>query len=166
MKVTLGPASCDPENYGSTAGGSHKVTTAVNKLNKEDGEYSWIRGHLLNDNMGGDGHEVRNLTPLTSAANSEHKTYEGKIKDGITKCRQYHDLHKSDDYWYGIEYTVTVSTEPYQKTKPYNLAPEHISVTAKAAKKKKDGTGDIVILRRSMSNPVGFYTLTRKIYNK
>jgi hypothetical protein len=31
----------------------------------------WVRGHLLNHNLGGPG-EKRNLTPITKAANSEH----------------------------------------------------------------------------------------------
>lgn len=40
----------------------------------------FIRGHLLNDNLGGVG-EVYNLFPITSSANGEHKiTAEGKLK--------------------------------------------------------------------------------------
>lgn len=38
----------------------------------------WVRGHLLNHNLGGPG-EKRNLTPITKAANSEHHSNVEKV---------------------------------------------------------------------------------------
>lgn len=38
----------------------------------------WVRGHLLNHNLGGPG-EMRNLTPITKAANSEHHNNVEKV---------------------------------------------------------------------------------------
>jgi len=44
----------------------------VNKRKQGEGVY-YIKGHLLNDNLGGPGNTWDNLTPLTQAANSDHK---------------------------------------------------------------------------------------------
>lgn len=38
----------------------------------------WVRGHLLNHNLGGPG-EQRNLTPITKTANSEHHNNVEKV---------------------------------------------------------------------------------------
>ncbi len=44
----------------------------VSKRKQGEGVY-YIKGHLLNDNLGGPGNTWDNLTPLTQAANSDHK---------------------------------------------------------------------------------------------
>nr|WP_321465819.1 DUF4157 domain-containing protein [uncultured Desulfobulbus sp.] len=44
----------------------------VSKRKQGQGVY-YIKGHLLNDNLGGPGSTWNNLTPLTQAANSDHK---------------------------------------------------------------------------------------------
>jgi hypothetical protein len=41
--------------------------------NKPRSPHWWVRGHLLNDNLGGPG-EPRNLTPITKKCNSQHHT--------------------------------------------------------------------------------------------
>lgn len=46
----------------------------VNKRKQGEGVY-YIKGHLLNDNLGGPGNTWDNLTPLTQAANSDHKNH-------------------------------------------------------------------------------------------
>jgi hypothetical protein len=52
---------------------------------------TFIRGHLLNDHVGGVG-EIYNLFPITSHANSEHKiTAEGHLKQHIRTELEAHD---------------------------------------------------------------------------
>ncbi len=44
----------------------------------------YIRGHLLNDNVGGPGNTWANLTPLTRSANSNHESsFEKPVKDAV-----------------------------------------------------------------------------------
>ena len=43
----------------------------IKRRKKGDGPY-YVLGHLLNHNLGGTGKEMKNLTPLTGAANSNH----------------------------------------------------------------------------------------------
>lgn len=68
---------------------------------------AWIKGHLLNDNLGGPGFS-KNLTPMTDKANAEYESaFEAKVKDylriakGLDKRTVLH--------WYGIAYEVEVS---------------------------------------------------------
>jgi len=52
----------------------------VNKRKKGNGSF-YVRGHLLNENLGGPGNKWENLTPLTQAANGEHKRdFENAVK--------------------------------------------------------------------------------------
>ena len=49
----------------------------------------YIRGHLLNDNIGGIG-EWKNMTPLTRAANKQHEEeVESVLKKGVEKGKVY-----------------------------------------------------------------------------
>ncbi|HEX7817165.1 hypothetical protein [Dyella sp.] len=53
------------------------------------GPYYYIRGHLLNDNLGGIANEV-NLFPITHEANGQHKSFvEQYIKNGIAQGYVY-----------------------------------------------------------------------------
>jgi phage-related protein len=53
------------------------------KRKQGEGVY-YIKGHLLNDNLGGPGSTWDNLTPLTQAANSDHKNnFENTVKQVV-----------------------------------------------------------------------------------
>jgi phage-related protein len=55
----------------------------VAKRKQGEGVY-YIKGHLLNDNLGGPGNTWDNLTPLTQAANSDHKNnFENPVKRAV-----------------------------------------------------------------------------------
>lgn len=96
---------------------------------------NWIAGHLLNEELGGNGTLSQNLTPLTSAANSAHKVFETHIKAMLTACAHIEDDFKSltvtqsagaaerqFPYFYGVRYRVTVSPERYaQNPDPLDL---------------------------------------------
>jgi hypothetical protein len=65
----------------------------------------FIRGHLLNGNMGGVG-EVYNLFPITSHANSEHKrTAEGRLKKHVRTEQQALASKSGGPYF--VHYRVT-----------------------------------------------------------
>lgn len=52
----------------------------------DSGDSYYIRGHLLNQHLGGPGYNFQNLTPLTRSTNSDHsKTVEEKLKTRIAK---------------------------------------------------------------------------------
>lgn len=84
MEAILGIGADSPtENVGSQT--THGPS--IMDLLKDDEAETWISGHLLNAQLGGAGYSY-NETPLRSAANSRHKTYEKKLKDSITILRQ------------------------------------------------------------------------------
>src|SRR5262249_37650588 len=85
----------------------------------------WIKGHLLNENLGGPG-LAKNLTPLTSTANKNHS---GKVEKAViaavNECRQFAERNPKADFWYGVYYKVTVSEE---KAFPNARDPAHKAV--------------------------------------
>jgi len=50
----------------------------INIRRKDNGSL-YVKGHLLNDNLGGPGTTWKNLTPITGAANSDHKVNFEKV---------------------------------------------------------------------------------------
>ncbi len=67
---------------GTAPKSSEQQPKMYNRLKAKYGQ-GFVRGHLLNDNLGGVGH-VYNLFPITYSANSEHKiTAEGYLKRHI-----------------------------------------------------------------------------------
>lgn len=68
MSAHLNPA--DPK-VGSDTAGSNAYPGLFNELQSST-ETSWVRGHLLNHDIGGVAH-YNNLFPITTAVNNEHK---------------------------------------------------------------------------------------------
>lgn len=60
-----------------------KVTNDRNfeyiNIRRKDSGSLYVKGHLLNDNLGGPGTTWKNLTPITGAANSDHKVNFEKV---------------------------------------------------------------------------------------
>lgn len=109
VRVDLGPAAGQPTNYGSKP--ATGACTAVNALNGAAfGNYAWIKGHLLNDNLGGPGISS-NLTPMTHNANMDYKNaVESKVKNAITLC--YSNGQGKGDHWYGVHFEAdTMGTQ-------------------------------------------------------
>jgi hypothetical protein len=60
------------------------------RLRFKEGDYYYVRGHLLNDNIGGSGKTWSNLTPLTQAANNKDggsmlNGFETAVKERVAK---------------------------------------------------------------------------------
>jgi hypothetical protein len=107
VTATLGPAAGQTVNYGSVPG--IKSCTAVNWLNANayDGSL-WIKGHLLNDNLGGPGMS-KNLTPMTHTANMQYKAFESSVKNALAVC--YSRAQRNLDgrrHYFGVTYDVDV----------------------------------------------------------
>lgn len=80
-------AAADSDHTGMMA----KLPAAGNrkKTGSGSGPYYYIKGHLLNDNLGGIANEA-NLFPITHEANGQHKSYvEEYIKKGISEGYVY-----------------------------------------------------------------------------
>lgn len=78
-----------PFNSGSEPGVDHAVYDKINVRKKEGGSY-YVKGHLLNDNLGGSGKTWSNLTPLNRDANKTHQLeFEDSVKIAVngTKSR-------------------------------------------------------------------------------
>lgn len=63
---------------------------------------TFVAGHLLNADFGGDGTDSSNLVVLTSKANSDHKNmFESKVKEAVRQLKniyeKIHDLHVDFD---------------------------------------------------------------------
>jgi hypothetical protein len=137
MSVVLGPSAGNPTNYGS---GPDPNTPTVMRglLDGEHNGHGWIAGHLLNDNLGGPGKRW-NLTPLTTAGNKNHLNgCEARIKNLLYSAFSRTLYNKSDQYWFGVDYTVRVSDEKWDDTHPHLM---HVAtmliVSAKVVKKDK-----------------------------
>ncbi|WP_439538549.1 hypothetical protein [Sphingomonas sp.] len=88
-----------------TAPDSAKQQKAMYTRLKSTYGQGFIRGHLLNDNLGGVG-EVYNLFPITSSANGEHKiTAEGKLKANTR--RELRAKKKGEKGPFFVHYRVT-----------------------------------------------------------
>jgi hypothetical protein len=117
MKVRLGPDAGDSTLRGSVP--RRNACSRVNRLNAEHfGGYRWIKGHLLNENLGGPG-ESENLTPLTATANSDHKnSFEAPIKSALTWTKARSLYSRGDQKWYGVYYEVSVQGREWARGVP------------------------------------------------
>lgn len=87
-----------PDHKQGTGPKDSALSSVMNKLVTdpgEDGENKYIKGHLLNDNVGGPG-LAENLFPITADANAKHKTIESKVKYWVNEKK----------YW--VSYSVVV----------------------------------------------------------
>lgn len=108
VRADLGPAAGQPVNRGGVP--EETSCTAVNwlNLNAYDGK-AWIKGHLLNDNLGGWG-VSKNLTPMTHTANMQFQgQFESKVKNALTVSysRAGFGLDGRGHY-YGVRFAVDV----------------------------------------------------------
>jgi hypothetical protein len=132
MAGLLGPDLGDGQRRG-TPTNSTSLQPLMGLLNGNSPK-SWVAGHLLNAEFGGSGNAVENLTPLTSAANNAHKTFENHIKRMLLLCKGLDDQYPAASDWYGVRYRVDVSTDTYADPatinvgKMYSYAYSHIEV--------------------------------------
>jgi hypothetical protein len=73
-----------PHDHGSDPSVSNtSVYNDINMRKQGNGSY-YVKGHLLNENLGGPGNTWSNLTPLTQGANGQHKNqFENAVKIAV-----------------------------------------------------------------------------------
>ena len=102
VQADLGPAAGLVINYGSKP--QRNECSAVERLNAvRFKNRKWIKGHLLNDNLGGPGMHF-NLTPMTQHANTAFLGFESGVKNALTACYTHAQTDKS--IWYGVRVNV------------------------------------------------------------
>jgi len=116
MSATLD--SHDPI-LGSEPGSSSKHDSMMSSLNKKYPSNSFIRGHLLNDNLGGPG-MWHNMFPITSEANKNHlSSVEMPVKRSLlraheankkTKDSKLSETEKGQE-WIYVDYSVDAVAE-------------------------------------------------------
>lgn len=115
VTAVIGPDYGDGVRRGTVTNTS-SLQPVMGMLNSSNSPHSWVAGHLLNADLGGSGTDDRNLTALTGAANANHKTFESHVKRLIARCRTLDVQDPDANRWYGLRYTVGVSTYPFAHT--------------------------------------------------
>lgn len=95
---TLMSAHLDPKKpeIGTDTSGSNAFNSLFDQLQSRTNS-TWVRGHLLNHDLGGVAH-YNNLFPLTTAANGEH----------------YQEVEKQVKHWIGKKYEVDYQVKAEQ----------------------------------------------------
>lgn len=90
VKMVANPLGPEHLQGGPPKSGAQK--NLMNQLETEPGnanDRKYIRGHLLNDNVGGPGEDY-NLFPITGNANKEHEQkIESRVKDWVNNKKQW-----------------------------------------------------------------------------
>lgn len=96
---------------------------------KQPGENKYIKGHLLNDNLGGPG-ETANLYPITGQANHDHETeVEHSVKDWVN----------NQGYWVYYEVEVKKTASKLTDADPSN---NYVNAKLECKAQKLDAAGD------------------------
>jgi hypothetical protein len=137
VDADLGPAAGQAVNYGSVP--RLGECTAVEWLNiGAFGGHLWIKGHLLNDNLGGEGVSA-NLTPMTHTANMRYKAFESSIKNAIDWCYRQGQFHYQGT-WYGVRVAIVVNGQqwPLGPTLAAQAVAQQVTTTAQYISKTGD----------------------------
>ncbi|WP_051287008.1 eCIS core domain-containing protein [Algoriphagus mannitolivorans] len=91
--------------HGSRPSVDHPRYDLINRRKRGRGAY-YIKGHLLNERLGGTGANWKNLTPLTRRANSEHERFaESRVKTAVNAGNMVY-------YKVEAQYGRTLQTDP------------------------------------------------------
>jgi hypothetical protein len=137
VDADLGPAAGQAVNYGSVPRPGE--CTAVDWLNMNFfGSHLWIKGHLLNDNLGGEG-VSENMTPMTHTANMRYKAFESSIKNAIDWCYRHGQFHHQGT-WYGVRVAIVVNGQqwPLGPTLAAQAVAQQVTTTAQYISKTGD----------------------------
>lgn len=99
---------------GSYLGSSPDTTIMKHTINWLDTNLStsgnWIRGHLLNDWLGGSGHDNENLAPMSHTTNQQwNKNFEQHMKGISEKLNSEYTYNKSSDHFLILGYLASTS---------------------------------------------------------
>lgn len=103
--AVLGPGAYHSRNSDSVA----TLPEAIVPARKAYPDRTFVAGHLLNAEFGGDGADPENLTILSSAGNSAHKNYDNRVKDAIGQLmKAYQEMNQLTIDVLGLRYGIRV----------------------------------------------------------
>lgn len=136
VKVTLGPLSL-------VQGGNDAKSTLPSgiKLARQIyPECSFKAGHMLNSDLGGYGHNYKNMTILTSSANTSMTKYDNRLKDAVAYLKKLYEIyHQSrlDAEKLGdcIEVTISVDKKKWGTHPPDSYIAQNITLACSFVRK-------------------------------
>ncbi|CDY77278.1 hypothetical protein BGLT_06190 [Caballeronia glathei] len=130
MEAILGPdaSNVSRQYVPGTRTNGNSLREFMTALVQDSYTKDWKAGHLLNEELGGDGQNAANLTPLTSKANSAHKSFESHIKRMLLQCHRIDREDKACTHWYGVEYKVQVSHDRYSAPFDADLIDSYVAL--------------------------------------
>ncbi|HLP54709.1 MAG TPA: DNA/RNA non-specific endonuclease [Fluviicola sp.] len=176
MEATL----LGPDHKQGTPPQSGAQKKLMNKLPtdpKFDNQNKYVRGHLLNDNLGGEG-KPYNLFPITANANKEHeRVIESKVKNWVNDEKQwvYYHVKVTDvavnlslgyiNATFDCEASVLDSDNEPINTIKANIVSEH-GTANKTDAKDAAGNGLLDTVGDEAKDSVPLLSLTHKLYDK
>ncbi len=138
-EVTLGPIAGWPEFLQGTDAAviyPDAITDVRAELN--DAKYHWKSGHVINADFGGSGIGNKNMTCLTSSANTSQTAFDNSIKNARSALhRVYSTIREAGaqheffaGLGYGIKLEIVLSDAAWAATYPENCVSDQMSLTA------------------------------------
>lgn len=73
-----------------------RLPPGIDTVRRTYPQATFYAGHLLNADFGGSGQDPRNLTILTSAANTSHKAFDNPVKRAVEELRRVYEYMYDD----------------------------------------------------------------------
>lgn len=146
MEVVLGPGATGGNGPKKSAcKAADQIRRDLLKVQRRIDPKQIVKGHMLNENIGGPGISA-NLTPLTKNKNGTHEDVAEKwVKQLVGSAKSHHLNNPDDEYWYGVEYSVTAVYKDVGPGYPasFSCMPRSLKCVYKTVKVKKDGSSKI-----------------------
>ncbi|WP_141316484.1 hypothetical protein [Streptomyces spinoverrucosus] len=115
---------------------------AIQAIKKKYPGTTFISGHLLNADFGGDGKDHKNLTVLTSTGNANHKKFDEPIKKALMQLRTAYQAMNElgidvKAIRYGIKVDIEVTGKEWGDTYPNNCIFKSLTCKAKVVNDDK-----------------------------
>ncbi len=130
-EATLSPKSLS--GMGSDA--DPNLPSGIRRARDCHTSHSFVAGHLLNADFGGPGNNAKNMTILTSKANSAMKNFDNRIKDALEGLQKVYILiadhvDSVSSLKYGININIEVSDDKWGDKPPNNYIANTLSCRA------------------------------------
>ncbi len=138
-KVTLGPIAGWPEFLQGTDAAviyPDAITDVRDEL--DDSQYHWKSGHVINADFGGSGIGNKNMTCLTSSANTSQTAFDNSIKNARSALHRVYtairEAGKQQEFFkglkYGIQLDIVLSDAAWEVDYPGNCVSDQMNLTA------------------------------------
>jgi hypothetical protein len=141
-KMVASPLGPDhPQGSRPSDAGAPPIWQNVNQ--RRNGRRLYVLGHLLNQQLGGTGADMRNLTPITFSANATHHArVEGQLKDLVNTTRR--DRARWVHYEVQIQYPATRVSTPADVNEDEGWLASYIQAKWHLLKPKEDDPTQLV----------------------